>query len=162
MSMTVRRVILWATAALGAYVGVWAAWLPDSFYAAFPGFGRIWIAVDGPFNEHLIRDVGSLYLGLAAASVVAAFSRTADAARAVGAAWVVFGAPHLVYHAWQFTGMAPLDVAGNIVGLGGSLVLGALLLSPGPRAHRGDAATRGIPSPTAERAQHTMRAEQEN
>lgn len=72
--MTIRRVILWLTAAIGAFVGVWAAGFPQSFYDSFPGFGFVWISVDGPFNEHLIRDVGSLYLALAAASAAATFS----------------------------------------------------------------------------------------
>ena len=58
-----------------------------------PRAGSIWISVDGPYNEHLIRDVGSLYLALSAASVAATFSRTADAGRVVGVAWAVFGLP---------------------------------------------------------------------
>lgn len=133
MSITIRRLLLCATAAVGLFVGLWAAAWPASFYASFPGLGRVWIAVDGPYNEHLIRDVGALYLALAAASVGAALSRTPAAGRAVGLAWVVFGIPHLVYHAARFGGMAPLDVVGNLIGLGGSLVLGILLLLPGPR-----------------------------
>ncbi|WP_438354211.1 hypothetical protein [Microbacterium sp. CJ88] len=150
MSITVRRVILWATAAIGAYVGVWAAFLPEGFYAAFPGFGRIWIAVDGPYNEHLIRDVGSLYLALAAASIVAAIPRRPDAARAVGVAWVVFGLPHFVYHATHFAHMAPVDVIGNVVGLGGSLLLGAALLLPPRNGGRADASAPARPERRAD------------
>jgi hypothetical protein len=131
--MRIRRVILWVTAALGGFVGVWAAGFPPSFYDSFPGLGFVWIAVDGPFNEHLIRDVGSLYLALAAASIAATFSRTADAGRVVGVAWAVFGIPHFVYHAAHFASMAPIDVIGNVVSLGASLVLGIVLMLPGPR-----------------------------
>lgn len=141
MSMTLRRLILLATAAIGLFVGVWAAIWPDGFYAAFPGFGRIWIAIDGPFNEHLIRDVGALYLALAAASVAAAFSRTPDAGRVIGVAWTVFGVPHLIYHAAHFHDLAPIDVIGNIVGLGGSLLLGVVLMLPGPRTATAPAST---------------------
>jgi hypothetical protein len=159
--MTVRRILLWATAAIGAYVGLWAAAFPASFYDAFPGFGRIWIAVDGPYNEHLIRDVGSLYLALSAATVFAAFARTLTAARAMGVAWVVFGVPHLIYHASHFAGMPPIDVIGNIVGLGGSLLLGAALLLPGPRSSRPDAGAPGIRTIEA-RAARGRRAEQES
>ena len=131
--MTVRRVLLWATAGVGSFVGLWAAAWPASFYDSFPGLGRVWIAVDGPYNEHLIRDVGALYLALAAASIAAAFSRWPDAGRVVGVAWAVFGILHLLYHASHFTGMLPIDVVGNIAGLGASLLLGALLMLPGPR-----------------------------
>ena len=132
MSMTLRRLLLWATAAIGAYVGLWASFWPTSFYDSFPGLGRIWIAVDGPFNEHLIRDVGGLYLGLAVASAAATFSRHPDAGRVIGVAWVVFGLPHLLYHAGQFDQMSLTDAVGNAITLGGSLVLGAVLLLPGP------------------------------
>ena len=98
--------------------------------------GRIWISVDGPFNEHLIRDVGGLYLGLAAASAAATFSRTPDAGRVIGVAWTVFGLPHLIYHARHFAEMAPIDAVGNAFTLGSSLILGVVLMLPGPRARR--------------------------
>src|SRR5215217_4607318 len=98
MTIAARRTILVITAFVGGFVGVWAAVFPQSFYDSFPGLGRVWISVDGPYNEHLVRDVGSLYLALAAASLVAARSASTSAARAVGAAWIVFSVPHLVYH----------------------------------------------------------------
>jgi hypothetical protein len=131
--MRIRRIILWVTAALGLFVGIWAAGFPQSFYDSFPGLGFVWIAVDGPFNEHLIRDVGSLYLALAAASIAASFSGTPDAGRVVGVAWAVFGIPHFLYHAAHFPHMAPADVIGNTISLGASLVLGIVLMLPGPR-----------------------------
>ena len=137
MTLALRRILLAATAAIGLYVGLWAAVWPDSFYDAFPGLGRIWIAIDGPFNEHLIRDVGSLYLALAAASIAAAFSRRSDAGRVVGVAWTVFGIPHLIYHATTFGGMSPIDVIGNILTLGGSLILGIVLMLPDRRPRHG-------------------------
>lgn len=132
--MTIRRIILWVTAGLGLYVGVWAAGFPQSFYDSFPGLGFIWISVDGPYNEHLIRDVGSLYLALSAASVAATFSRAADAGRVVGVAWAVFGIPHFAYHAAHFGDMPPADVLGNVVSLGASMLLGIALMLPGPRS----------------------------
>ncbi|MDP3952222.1 hypothetical protein [Microbacterium sp.] len=134
--MTLRRILLWTTAAIGTFVGLWAAIWPTTFYSSFPGLGRVWIAVDGPFNEHLIRDVGSLYLALAAASIAAAFTRGPEAGRVVGVAWTVFGLPHLIYHAVQFDGMPIIDVIGNIISLGGSLLLGIVLMLPGSRAKR--------------------------
>ncbi len=132
MSMTRRRLVLGVTAAIGAYVGLWASFWPASFYDSFPGLGRIWIAVDGPFNEHLIRDVGGLYLGLAVASAAATCSRSPDAGRVIGVAWVVFGLPHLIYHASQFGQLSLIDAIGNAITLGGSLILGMVLLLPGP------------------------------
>ena len=134
--MTLRRILLGTTAAVGIFVGLWAALWPATFYSAFPGLGRVWIAVDGPYNEHLIRDVGALYLALAAASIAAAFARRPESGRVVGVAWTVFGLPHLIYHAMQFGGMPLIDVIGNIIGLGGSLLLGIVLMLPGPAGAR--------------------------
>ena len=46
-------------AAGSAVIGGWAQLFPRSFYDDFPGLGRAWVAMDGPFNEHLVRDVGA-------------------------------------------------------------------------------------------------------
>ncbi len=115
-------------------MGGWATLSPDGFYQAFPGFGLNWIAQDGPFNEHLIRDVGGLYLGLGAASVAAVFARTATASRVVGLNWTFFNVLHLGYHVLHLEGTM-IDKIGNVAGLGASLVLGAILLLPAHTAH---------------------------
>ena len=119
------------SAVLGLFVGVWAAGFPALFYSSFPGLGLMWISVDGPYNEHLIRDVGALYLAVAAATIYAIFAQGLAATRAVGIAWTVFGIPHLAYHLHHLEGLAAIDVVGNVVSLGGSVLLGVLLLLPG-------------------------------
>ncbi|HXD61435.1 MAG TPA: hypothetical protein VN619_05880 [Lacisediminihabitans sp.] len=133
MNTALRRIVLAITAALGIFVGVWAAAFPDSFYSEFPGLGFIWVAVDGPFNEHLIRDVGGLYLAIAAATLLALFSRELAATRAVGVAWTVFGVLHLSYHASHLAGMSETDAIGELLSLSVSLVLGIILLLPARR-----------------------------
>jgi len=45
-------------------VGAWAAAAPRSFFSSFPLPGHHWVAPLGPYNEHLTRDVGGLYLAL--------------------------------------------------------------------------------------------------
>ena len=94
----------------------------------------MWISIDGPYNEHLIRDVGALYLAVAAATIYAIFAHGLAATRAVGIAWTVFGIPHLAYHLHHLEGLAVIDVVGNVVSLGGSVLLGVLLLVPGRAA----------------------------
>ncbi len=79
-------------------IGIWAAFAPRSFYADFPGLGRTWVAPDGPFNEHLVRDVGELNLALVVITAVAAYTLVPMLVRAVLAGWVVYSVPHLVYH----------------------------------------------------------------
>jgi hypothetical protein len=47
-----------------AVVGVWALLFPHSFFTDYPA-GLGWVGVLGPFDEHLARDVGGLFLGFA-------------------------------------------------------------------------------------------------
>jgi hypothetical protein len=132
VNRTWRRLFLWLLAALGVFVGGWALFAPREFYDSFPFppiFGP-WVSGDGPFNEHLIRDVGSLYLALAAASVAAALMRRADASIAVGVAWLVFSVPHLVYHLGHLDHLAPIDAIGQPISLAASLVLAIPLCLP--------------------------------
>ena len=124
-----RRTLLGIGVALGAYVGGWAFFAPAAFYRSFPGFGLHWIDVDGPFNEHLIRDVGALYLGLGAASLAAALTRSAQPGRIVGLAWAAFGILHFGYHASHLEGSAG-DRIGTLLSLGLSALLGLALLLP--------------------------------
>lgn len=83
---------------IGLDVGIWATLWPRSFYDDFPGGGRAWVAADGPYNEHLLRDLGALNLALVAVVAVALASRSLPAVRAAGLGWLVYSVPHLVYH----------------------------------------------------------------
>jgi hypothetical protein len=130
MNTILRRTVLGMLVLLAAFVGLWAAAFPSSFYTSFPGFGLTWISTDGPFNEHLIRDVGDLYLGFGAAALAAAISRSAIPGRVVGVGWSLFGVLHLGYHLAHLDGSV-VDRLGNIIGLGLSLVVGLVLLLPG-------------------------------
>ena len=137
MNTLTRRAILAVTALIGLYVGGWAAVVPRSFYDSFPGLGSVWVAVDGPYNEHLVRDVGTLYVALAAASIVAAASHRADAGRVVGVAWIVFSIPHLSYHLAHLDGFSVKDVVGQVVALGATVVLAVPLMLPSRMGTRG-------------------------
>lgn len=77
--------------------GVQAALLPRSFFEDFP-LGRGWVAAaGGPYNEHLVRDVGVLFVALIVASAWTAWTRAGD--RAVAVAWIVQGVGHVGFHA---------------------------------------------------------------
>lgn len=82
-----------------ALVGFWAAFAPRSFYTDFPGGGRHWVSADGPYNQHLVRDVGELNLALFVVLLVAAITLSLPLVRAALAATLVNGGLHLVYHA---------------------------------------------------------------
>jgi hypothetical protein len=124
--MTHRR---WARIALGYLallsleIGLWAQFAPRSFYDDFPGLGRAWISVDGPYNEHLVRDVGGLNLGLAAVLIIALVTLSRVTILAASVASLLYGIPHLVYH---IANTDDLDTGDVVVSLGG-LALFAVL-----------------------------------
>jgi hypothetical protein len=137
MNTSYRRVLLALTALLGLYVGVWAEFFPRAFYDSFPGLGMHWIDVDGAWDEHLVRDVGSFYLALSVVTVVALVARSASPGRLVGLAWGVFGVLHFGYHVTHPEGTTA-DVIGSLVSLVVSALLGVLLALPGRRAVAGE------------------------
>lgn len=79
-------------------LGLWATLFPRQWYDSFPGLGRVWVAIDGPYNEHLVRDVGAAALGLGLIAVAAFVRREALLVAVAGAANLVFALPHLAYH----------------------------------------------------------------
>ena len=137
MARSAVRIALALLVAQGLIVGVWAAAWPRSFSDDFPGGGRTWVSADGPYNEHLVRDVGALNLALAVVTVVAliAFTRVVALAAALG--WIVYQAPHLVYHLRHLDLYDTSDKVANVTSLVLALVLpivvllGARRLQPG-------------------------------
>jgi hypothetical protein len=126
-------------------IGVWAAFAPRSFYDDFPGLGRMWVAPDGPYNEHLVRDVGELNLALVVITAIAALTLVPMLVRAVLAGWVVYAVPHLVYHLRH---MSPFSTDDQ-VSIAGSLafvpILAVVLLVIDWRTPRD--ASRGLAEP---------------
>jgi hypothetical protein len=93
------RVALALLALTGAVVGFWALLAPASFYTSFPGLGFTWVSEAGPYDEHLVRDVGALYVALLVVTVLALLRPASVRPWVAGLAWLVFGVPHLVFHA---------------------------------------------------------------
>lgn len=125
---TVRIALAYLALSTGV-VGVWATSAPRSFYDDFPGFGQVWIAVDGPYNEHLIRDVGSLNLALTIITVVAIYRPRRLVARIVAVATLVNGVPHFAYHALNRPDeMSASDRTASLVALAMFLAVPALIL----------------------------------
>lgn len=117
------RVVLWLMVGSPLLLGGWALLAPRSFYDDFPGGGRQWVSADGPFNEHLLRDFGSLNLALAVVAVIAAItlSRPVVLAAALGA--LVFAVPHLTYHLFHLDLYERSDQIANVVSLGAAVGL---------------------------------------
>lgn len=131
MTVRIRRLVLLLLAASAADVGVWALTAPAAFYRSFPGFGLHWVAVDGPYNEHLVRDVGGLYLALLVVSVCALLpTATSHLRRMAGLAWLVFSAPHFGYHLAHLDALSTGSGTLEAVALGLTLAAALLLVLP--------------------------------
>ena len=93
--------------------------------------------MEGPYNEHLVRDVGGLYLALGVVAVLAAKGTSVGLARAAALGWLVFSVPHLVFHLAHLADLdSTVDQVANVVSLGGAVVLAAaiLVVSQPPRS----------------------------
>jgi hypothetical protein len=94
----IARAVLAVASIANGVIGVWATAAPRSWYDDFPGFGKVWVAVDGPFNEHLVRDVAAWSLGLTLLTLVAAWTLERRLVLVAGAALVLQNVPHAQYH----------------------------------------------------------------
>lgn len=116
------RVALVILVASALTIGLTATVLPRTFYDDFP-FLAHWVELLPPYNEHLVTDVGGLYLGFAVMFAWAAWALERTLVRAVCVAWMLAATLHLVFHVSHLEGFGTGDAVAEI----GSL---ALLLVP--------------------------------
>lgn len=110
-------------------VGFWALFFPRSFYEDFPSAGRAWVSTLGPYNGHLVADVGAMYLALGVLLAVATVSPGEELVRVSLVVWLVFAVPHFVYHAATLHRHPLLiDRVGNVFSLGFVVLLPLVLL----------------------------------
>ncbi|MGW5717138.1 hypothetical protein ACWEVP_13315 [Amycolatopsis sp. NPDC003865] len=134
MQRTTTRVLLVFFGLVEAVVGTWPLVSPTGFYQDFPGFRTGWVSMDGPFNEHLLRDFGGLNLTLAALLVGAAVIATTAVARLAGVAALLFGLPHFRYHLGHVSHFERIDQVLIIAATGLGVVVPLLVLAiPGRR-----------------------------
>lgn len=107
-------------------IGLTATVSPRTFYDDFP-FLAHWVDLLPPYNEHLVTDVGGLYLGFAVLFGWAAWSLDPTLIRAVSIAWLLTATLHLIFHASHLEGFGTADAVAEIASL-------ALLLVPPPLA----------------------------
>ncbi|MCU1427370.1 MAG: hypothetical protein JWL83_1370 [Actinomycetia bacterium] len=127
MTARATRVVLALLALSGAVIGAWATFAPRAFYDHFPGGGHTWVAPDGPYNEHLVRDVGQLNLALTVVTLFALVVLSRQLVLATASAWLVYGVPHLVYHLRHlgpFSGSDVVSIPASLaLGVAGALLL---------------------------------------
>ena len=87
------RFLLLARGVPPALIGLWALLGPHSFYADFPAGTDGWVHVLGPFDEHLVTDVGALFVALGVVMAFAAMSLRRGTVVAAATGWLVFSVP---------------------------------------------------------------------
>lgn len=122
------RIALGYQILVAAQIGFWALLAPQSFYDGFPGTGRAWVAADGPFNEHLIRDFGALNLALLVVLGWAAVKLTRELVQLAAAASLVWGIPHLLYHAFNTDVLSTSDAIASLAGLAVAAAFSVMLV----------------------------------
>ncbi len=92
------RVLLALNAVALIPLALWPLASPQGFYDNFPGGGRHWIDINGPYNEHLLRDFGALNAALLVVVGFAIWKMAPSLVQAAGLALAVYAAPHAIYH----------------------------------------------------------------
>lgn len=143
------RFLLLALGIPQALIGMWALFAPRSFYDDFPAGTDGWVNALGPFDEHLVTDVGSLFVGLGVLLAIAAVTLHRTTVVAAAVTWLVFSVPHALWHFFNLEPLGTADAVGNSVAVGWTVVGGVLILAllhgrrPRPlTAQRGENDTR--------------------
>ena len=110
-------------------VGVWALFLPKSFYTDFPSSGRDWVSALGPYDEHLVRDVGELNLAFGVLLASAAVLLDRRLVQVSLLAYLVYTVPHFSFHLTQTHAFSVADNLAQLVSLGFQIVLPVVILS---------------------------------
>ena len=103
------------------FIGFVAVAAPHTFYSDFP-FLRHWVDKLPPYNEHLITDVGGLYLGFAVVVGLAAWRLERGLVIAACAGFLTVSVPHLLFHATHLGGFGELDAIAELTALTSLLV----------------------------------------
>jgi hypothetical protein len=121
------RAVLVALGAVQLVDGVWALFAPTSFYDDFP-FGRGWVEVLPGYNEHLVRDVGELFLATAVVLFAAAIYLERRLVVTAIVAYLVWAVPHTIYHYFNLEPYGNADAIGNAITLALTVLLPLWLL----------------------------------
>jgi hypothetical protein len=122
------RAGLFGLAAPVIVIGGWALLAPHNWYDEFPVGTGHWISTLGPYDEHLVRDFGSLYLGVGLLLAFAGVVLDRVLVQSVLGASLVFQVPHFIFHA---SNTEPFSTGNNLVNLAllaAGLVLTVMLL----------------------------------
>jgi hypothetical protein len=118
----IAKLVLGLLFASALLIGLTATVVPRTFYEDFP-FVAHWVNLLPPYNEHLVTDVGGLYLGFAVLFAWAVRTLERTLISAVCVAWLLTSSLHLIFHAGHLEGFSTTDAVGELASL--SLLVGA-------------------------------------
>ncbi len=107
--------------------GLYALFAPRSFYDDFP-LGRGWVEALPAYNEHLVRDVGGLFIATAVVLFAAARSLDRRLVIVAAASFLCFSLPHTIYHFLNLGPYDAFDAAANVVSLAATVLVPAWIL----------------------------------
>ncbi len=130
------RLVLGILAAVQATDGLYALFAPRSFYDDFPA-GRGWVEALPAYSEHLVRDVGALFLATAVILAAAAIWLERRLVLVALVSFLVFSVPHTIYHLFNLerisTGDAITEAVLLVLTVLAPLALLVAMLRPPPR-----------------------------
>jgi hypothetical protein len=115
------RLALAVLCAYCLFIGFTALVVPHTFYADFP-FLAHWVERLPPYNEHLVTDVGGLYVGFAVVTGIAAWRPERLLVVAACAGFLTVSVPHLLFHATHLSGFGMVDAIAEIAALASLLI----------------------------------------
>ena len=128
-------------------IGIWATLAPQSFFNSFPGGGRHWIAVDGAFNEHLVRDFGALNLALAFVLIVALVVGSRLLVTTAAVAYLLWAVPHALYHFFNMQVLDSGDQIANGISLAFSVAVPIVIIVLAYRTKPASSSRASVASP---------------
>ncbi len=124
---TAVRVVLAGLAAVQLVDGVWALGFPRAFYDEFP-FGRGWVEALPAYSEHLVRDVGGLFVATGIVLAAAAWTLERRLVLVAAGSFLAFSVPHTAYHLLNLEPYSSADAIANSLALIATVVLPAWVL----------------------------------
>ncbi len=121
------RAVLVQLGAIQAFLGVYALLWPVSFYEDFP-FGRSWVEALPAYNEHLVRDVGGLFLGVGFLLLAVAVRMERRFVGISLISYMLFSVPHAAWHLFHLEPYSTGDAVANAVTLTATVLLPAWAL----------------------------------
>jgi len=97
-------------------IGLPASFAPETFYTDYPFFTAL-VSLLPPYNEHLITDVGGLYLGFGIIFIWAMIQPSRQLIIPVCAGWIVAQALHFAFHVSHLTGFTTTEAVTQQIGL---------------------------------------------